>query len=184
MQRNKELFCDDRLFTRDFLFIHHCTSTRKSLIFQYFKNLIMCQEGRQSLSSSWKWKKTELQTATYPCPSQMWHVSTATGLCNHITKGVKQGSISPKPHRSQWLQTNTCPLSRGQKISDHGAASTLDWTYWTNCASCSLKWQSTAVLSSPCRLKLINFTKHSEQGEKGNNPASTVCLQVSAEVTC
>lgn len=41
--------------------------------------------------------------ATYPCLSQMWHVSTATSLCNKITTGVKKSSISPHMER-WWLQ--------------------------------------------------------------------------------
>lgn len=134
----------------------------------------MCQEGLQwkcsSFSSSWK-GTTELQTATFPCPSQMWHVSTATGMCNHITKGVKQKlHLAKKLHRSRWLQTNTCSLT-GAKISDDGAIWMLDWTYWINCV-CRAAWSDKA---QRCYLHLAAQTDKLHQTlrtrrKKGNNP--------------
>ncbi len=85
----------------------------------------------------------QLDTATYPCLSQMWHVSTATRLCNEITTGVKKSSISPKTNWSRWLQT-TCALA-GQNIRQ--IIKLKRWFDWAGHAE-HMSWSEKARLLS------------------------------------
>lgn len=83
-----------------------------------------------------------LQSAACPCPSEMWHVSTATRLCNKITTGLAKNAPSRWSH-TKVGRLQTTWLTQGRKME---LTHLFDWAGHAEHTLCCLKWHCAFVI--------------------------------------